>query len=657
MEASRVEAVCQPGAVRTRGRTRALPRTLVRARREVRRHLVTGYIFLTWGVALALALTSVARAPQPRDWAWWGAAALFAAMLAAEIWPVQVPGGGLHSIASVPHVVAVLLLPPWIAAPLAAGAMLIAETHAKARVSRVVFNTANTLLTVAAMAILATALGLTSGDLQGAGAGPVLRLLFLAVVYYGINSLPLSIVVFLSTGRSPRQFFERAWTLVLVEMSAPIIGGLAAVVWLTNASWSPLVVAPAVVAHFMFRYIASSIRKSAQVASLEALGRAVSVTLAPRQVFDVVWRQLRAGTGIQGAFLRIDGRDIDYAAGTASDPSMVAVRKHLHDEVMRWGRARTVRRPGRLGVFGSDVWLAVPIVFSGATDGCFGVVAEAREFTDEDEQQYTVVAEWVSIALEHTRLMREAAEADALRALDAMRNELIAVLSHELRTPLATLVGFSEILLTRHVTDERRREYLTIMGQEAQRLTSLSEQVLDVQRLQAGQSQVEPAPCPLAPIIRRAVGAVGIDELRPISLNLARDLPLVLADGDRIQQVLVNLLNNARKYSPDGGRIRVAVETFEQEVRVCVSDSGLGLPAETLTRLFEKFYRVDSPSHRGIRGTGLGLAIARSIVESHGGRIWAESAGPAKGSRFCFTLPRADVVQPQLGEAQEEPAA
>jgi len=128
---------------------------------------------------------------------------------------------------------------------------------------------------------------------------------------------------------------------------------------------------------------------------------------------------------------------------------------------------------------------------------------------------------------------------------------------------------------------------------------------------------------------------------RPITIDLETDLAPAMVDGDRVQQVLTNLVSNARKYSPAGGEIRIEVATSEAGVEIAVRDHGLGLPPEALQHLFEKFYRVDNSDRRQIKGTGLGLAISKKIIEAHGGRIWAESEGAGQGARFAFTLPLA----------------
>ena len=220
-----------------------------------------------------------------------------------------------------------------------------------------------------------------------------------------------------------------------------------------------------------------------------------------------------------------------------------------------------------------------------------------------------------------------------------MKDELVAVVSHELRTPLASIVGFTELLLTQDYEDAQRREFLMVMHHEGRRLTALINDFLDLQRMESQRQTVHPRTVSLGDMIRQAVGASGDDALRPIVIDVGRDVPDVEADPDRIVQVLLNLLSNARKYSPDGGEIRVCAAGGERGVRVTVRDQGLGLPEEALPHLFQKFFRVDNSDRRAIGGTGLGLAICRQIVGEHGGRMGVNSEGPGRGSAFWFTLP------------------
>jgi PAS domain S-box-containing protein len=226
----------------------------------------------------------------------------------------------------------------------------------------------------------------------------------------------------------------------------------------------------------------------------------------------------------------------------------------------------------------------------------------------------------------------------AAKELERAKDELIAMVSHELRTPLASLVGFTELLLERPVSDAQRKQYLETMLKEGKRLTSLINDFLDLQGLEGGYKRLDLGPADLRTLIARAVRAAGPDDQRPIEVNLPPDLPLVVADGNAIQQVLLNLLSNARKYSLEGGAISVGASVQGAMLEISVRDHGLGIPADALPKLFNKFYRVANVDRRQISGTGLGLAISRRIIEGHGGMMRAESEGLGRGSCFYFTL-------------------
>ncbi len=236
----------------------------------------------------------------------------------------------------------------------------------------------------------------------------------------------------------------------------------------------------------------------------------------------------------------------------------------------------------------------------------------------------------------HGRLVREVTRE---RELDRLKNEVIAIVSHELRAPMTVISGFAELLQTRDLSEAQVKEYAARIQTEATRLGGLINEFLDVQRLESRRGRLSLVPVELPRLFGRAAAAAGDDASRPIRVRLPGELPPVLADPERILQVLGNLLSNGRKYSPDGGDILISARQERENVVIEVADQGLGLPSDALPHLFEKFFRVDGQDRRGITGTGLGLAICRQIVEAHGGSIWAESDGPRRGARFCFTLP------------------
>lgn len=240
-------------------------------------------------------------------------------------------------------------------------------------------------------------------------------------------------------------------------------------------------------------------------------------------------------------------------------------------------------------------------------------------------------------------------DVSAEREVERVKDELVGVVSHELRTPLASLVGFADLLLTRDYDEGRRRQFLTVIRQEGNRLTALINDFLDLQRLESGRAMLSPTSTDLSSLLERARSGAAADAQPRILVDLPDNLPLVRADPDALHQVLTNLVSNALKYSPDGGEVRITAKPTDHSLQVSITDHGLGIPADALPRVFDKFYRVDNSDRREIKGTGLGLAICRQLVAAHGGQIWAESDGLGSGTKIHFTLPFADRPQ-EAGE-------
>lgn len=239
-------------------------------------------------------------------------------------------------------------------------------------------------------------------------------------------------------------------------------------------------------------------------------------------------------------------------------------------------------------------------------------------------------------------LHQSQARAESSAELSRAKDEMVAMVSHELRTPLASIVGFAELLVTREVSPKQRREYLGVMLQEGRRLTSLINDFLDLRRIEGGHAEMRYAPADISALVKRAIELMTSGSDRPITNEVPGNLPLVRVNSDAIFRVMTNLLSNARKYSPDGGPIVVGAAVVDDMVEVYVQDSGLGIPAEAMSKLFRRFYRVETESRQSIKGTGLGLSIAKNIVEAHGGKLTAHSDGVATGgSRFVFTIPLA----------------
>lgn len=228
------------------------------------------------------------------------------------------------------------------------------------------------------------------------------------------------------------------------------------------------------------------------------------------------------------------------------------------------------------------------------------------------------------------------------RQIEAMRRDFISNVSHELRTPLAALKALTETLQSGALEDPPvAHRFLGQMETEVDSLSLLVSELLELSRIESGRVPLNLATTQPIDIINPAVERLRLQAERnelSLSIDCPNDLPAVLADAIRVQQVLVNLLHNAIKFTAAGGQVMVRAIRIDQAVQFSVADTGVGISTEDLPRIFERFYKVDRS--RATTGTGLGLAIARHLVESHGGRIWAESQ-VGKGSTFFFTIPLA----------------
>ena len=227
-----------------------------------------------------------------------------------------------------------------------------------------------------------------------------------------------------------------------------------------------------------------------------------------------------------------------------------------------------------------------------------------------------------------------------LRRLETVRRDFIANLSHELRTPIASIKALGETLHDGAVEQPSvARDFLEKINLEVDRLAQMVQEMGELSRIESGEAPLQKTPVNVAEVVDRAAGRLKAQADRAglrLETQVATDLPRVPADEARIEQVLVNLIHNAIKFTPSGGRITVSAKADGGNLVVAVSDTGVGISEDDLPRVFERFYKADRARAGG--GTGLGLAIARHVVEAHGGRIRVESV-EGRGSTFSFTLP------------------
>ena len=246
--------------------------------------------------------------------------------------------------------------------------------------------------------------------------------------------------------------------------------------------------------------------------------------------------------------------------------------------------------------------------------------------------------------------------------VDRLKSEFVATVSHELRTPMTSIKGYVEIMLMGAAGNlsEKQTHFLEVVRENTDRLTVLVNDLLNISKIESGRIELLPQPLDLDGLVSDALLTVeqrSAEDGKPIQLrkDFPLNLPRAWGDVERVRQVLENLLDNAYLYNTEGGSILVSAHARDHEIQVDVSDTGMGVPTEEHERIFERFYRGESPLTLGVSGTGLGLSIVRSLVQMQGGRIWLESQGiPGKGSTFSFTLPVYNGQENSVNVANQE---
>jgi len=247
---------------------------------------------------------------------------------------------------------------------------------------------------------------------------------------------------------------------------------------------------------------------------------------------------------------------------------------------------------------------------------------------------------------------------EELKELDQLKSDFVSMVSHELRSPLTNISGAIELMLEQEeLSDEYVRIMLGVVGEQTERLIRLVKGVLNVSRIQAGRLYLDRRALHLMPVLERVMTSLRATTVfHWFELPTTSKWPPVWGDEDRIEEIFFNLLDNAIKFSPSGGSIVIAMEVTGGEITISITDPGIGIPAEKLDGIFQKFHRLDSEDSRETYGHGLGLYITKALVEAHGGRIWVESV-EGEGSTFSFTLPLASHRPSDTDADLAEPAA
>jgi two-component system, OmpR family, sensor histidine kinase KdpD len=398
----------------------------------------------------------------------------------------------------------------------------------------------------------------------------------------------------------------------------------------------------------------SARERERRMAALYAMSRELASTRGVQGLLAAAIRHItevfrtRVAVLLPGPDGRLDGAG-SVGAEFPMDTSEVAVSQWVYEHGQVAGQG-TDTLPGATGLY-------VPLLGSRGTVGVLGLrPSDPRSLqTPEQLHQLETFASQTALAIERARLAEEAEQAQVRAETERLRNSLLSSVSHDLRTPLASITGAASTLLENEARLDAatRRDLLEALHEEADRLNRLVQNLLEMTRLEAGALVPHTAWHSIEEVVGAALGRFGKSLAeRPVTTRIPAELPLVPMDDVLIEQVLINLIDNAIKYTPPGTPIEVSAEEIGGTVMVEVADRGPGLPPGEERLIFEKFHRTDpAPS---VRGAGLGLAICQGIIQAHGGRIWAENRAGG-GVALRFALPLKDAP-PRLGDPPTLPA-
>ncbi|MGH8056653.1 MAG: ATP-binding protein, partial [Candidatus Entotheonellia bacterium] len=390
-------------------------------------------------------------------------------------------------------------------------------------------------------------------------------------------------------------------------------------------------------------------RREASTAALYALSRQIAGAAELEDVLRAIVTQVAHTFNAKAVVLLPEADQLVLKAGHPSDLHLSEAERAA--AAWAWHHNEPAGRDSE--TLPGTEWLYVPLRTAQGTVGILGLQYDPPEAIRSPDQWRLLEAltDQVAVAIERTRLVREMAQARLLTETERLRDALLSSVSHDLRTPLVSIIGAVSSLLAYEANydEATRRDLLSTIQEEAERLNRFVGNLLDMMRLEAGQLELKREWIDLGDVIGTALARLA----RPLNahqlmVEVEPGLPMLWLDFVLVEQVLVNLLENAAKYSPPGNTIRVHARRDHQAVIVEVADGGVGVPPGELERIFDKFYRVPRGDRHGA-GTGLGLSICKGIIEAHGGSISARSPGHGKGTVFTVTLPL-DKEPPPIAE-------
>ncbi|MFH0913513.1 MAG: ATP-binding protein [Candidatus Omnitrophota bacterium] len=418
--------------------------------------------------------------------------------------------------------------------------------------------------------------------------------------------------------------------------------------------------------------------------ALQRLSRIISTTLEESQLFKRVEKATFEELGFEKAcgllweskenkfILRLgigypdnEIKTIQESVNSDKDIYLDFVKKERAFSSVSSSKSKdTVFKQKISAAFKVSSFVIAPILPKEANKGFLFVGTKNIEVavTEGDEELITILSNQIGQAIENARLFENTWVAqqelekkveertheltitmDELKKVNKRKSDFISSVSHELRTPLTSIKGYAAILIAEKlgVLPQQAKERLEKINRHSDELVHMVNDLLDIARIESGRTIMKMEAQNIAGIIASIADLIAIQcKNKNIKLlqDVQKDLPAILADHSQIERVFINLLGNAVKFTPENGQITIKARVKEGMVEVDISDTGIGIPPDALTKLFEEFYRVDNEINQQVKGTGLGLSLVKNIVEAHKGKILVESK-PGKGSTFSFTLP------------------
>ena len=416
--------------------------------------------------------------------------------------------------------------------------------------------------------------------------------------------------------------------------------------------------------------------------ALQRLSRIITTTLEESQIFKVIESASFEDLGFEKALALLwdekENKFIPYISmgylhdGIEAIKPQVNSDRDIYLDLIKTGKTfssisvphNTALREKINHIFKVNSFVISPVLPKEGSKGFFFVGTENMDvaITEGDEELIAILSNQIGQALENARLFEKTWRAqqelekkveertreltlalDEVRKISKRKTDFISSVSHELRTPLTSIKGYAAILMEEKLghLPQAAKERLEKINRHSDELVHMVNDLLDIARIESGRAVMKMEGQDLKTVISNVADLISIQcKNKNIELitNIQKDTPPHLEARTQLERVFINLLGNAVKFTHENGKITIKTHTEDNVIQVDISDTGIGIPPDSLSMLFEEFYRVDNPINQQVKGTGLGLSLVKHILEAHKGRIWVESK-PGKGSTFSFTLP------------------